>query len=382
MKILFAAAGAYGHLYPVLPVARAAQRMGHTVAVATHPRFHGEVGHAGLTAVAAGPFVEGVLGEAAAGLPEPPESGLDVVVRAFELMIPRTMADLKPILAEGDYDLVVHEAGLPGAALAAAAAGIPSVLMGVGRVPDDPMWDVMFEHHARIAAENGWTIQDARTMDSPYLDFCPPSLQAPGFPKAGTAHILMRTVAWNPPGELPRTVLARDPRKPLVYLTLGTGTMATEPTVFRAMIDALAQLPAQAVVSTGPALAVDALGAVPDNVEIVGWVPQAELLDFVDLVVHHGGDGTTFAAMARGVPQLLLPHGADQFTNGQMLSAAGAGRQILPEEVTPERIAEEVRRLLFGDEEARAAAHKLRDEIAQMPTVEDAIDQVIEVTRP
>jgi hypothetical protein len=38
MRILFAASGAYGHLYPVIPVARAAQRMGHTVAVADSPR--------------------------------------------------------------------------------------------------------------------------------------------------------------------------------------------------------------------------------------------------------------------------------------------------------------------------------------------------------
>jgi hypothetical protein len=101
MKILFAAAGAYGHLYPIIPVARAAQQAGHVVTVATHPRFHSEVERAGLAAVAAGPFVEGTIGEVVAGLTQPPENELDVVIKAFELMIPRAMADLKPILADG-----------------------------------------------------------------------------------------------------------------------------------------------------------------------------------------------------------------------------------------------------------------------------------------
>lgn len=381
MRILFAAAGAYGHLYPIIPVARAAQQAGHSVTVATHPQFHVEVERAGLAAVAAGPFVEGTIGEVVAGLTQPPENELDIVIKAFELMVPRTMADLEPILADGGYDLVIHEAGIPGAALAAAAAGIPSVLMGVGRVPDDPAWDVMFQNHARIAAENGWKISDARTMDSPYLDFCPPSLQAPGFPKPGTDHILMRPTAWNSPGALPRMALERDPDKPLVYLTLGTGGVFAQPTLFLSMIEAVAELPVQAIVSTGPSLAADALGEVPDNIEIVGWVPQAELLSRVDLAVHHGGSGTTFAAMARGLPQLLLPQGADQFTNAQILTTAGAGRQILPGEVTPARIVEELRRLL-DDGQAREAARALQNEIAQMPSIENAIEQIIKLTQP
>jgi UDP:flavonoid glycosyltransferase YjiC (YdhE family) len=64
-----------------------------------------------------------------------------------------------------------------------------------------------------------------------------------------------------------------------------------------------------------------------------------------------------------------------------MLSAAGAGSQILPGDIAPARIADEVRRLL-DDGEARAASGKLKDEISQMPSVEDAIEQVIRSTRP
>jgi MGT family glycosyltransferase len=218
------------------------------------------------------------------------------------------------------------------------------------------------------------------TLDSPYLDLCPPSLQLPGFPKPGTTHILMRNTGWNPPGDLPRTVLDRDPEKPLVYMTLGTTLLYAQPTLFRTMIDALAQLPVQVVVSTGRAVAADAFGDIPGNVEVVGWVPATELLDVTDLAVHHAGSGTTFAALARGVPQLLLPTTSEPLSNAEMVSRAGAGALILPGDVTPARIADEVRRLL-DDSDARAAARKIQEEISQLPSAEDAIEQVIQATQ-
>jgi UDP:flavonoid glycosyltransferase YjiC (YdhE family) len=300
---------------------------------------------------------------------------------AAELSIRPMMEELEPVLAKGDYDLVVHEPISAAAAFAAAKAGVPSVQMSLGRIYEGPDPDIVYPAIARIAADNGVVINDPMTLDSPYLDFCPPSLQAPGFPKPGTTHILMRPAAWSPPGDLPRSVLDRDPERPLVYMTLGTTPRYAQPAILRTMIDALAQLPAQVVLSVGPAVAADALGDIPGNVEVAAWVPQAELLDFVDLAVHHGGSGTTFAAMARGIPQLLLPQSPETICNAEMISNAGAGAYILPDDITPARIADEVRRLL-DDGAARAAARKIQEEISQMPSVEDAIEQAIKAVRP
>lgn len=36
------------------------------------------------------------------------------------------------------------------------------------------------------------------------------------------------------------------------------------------------------------------------------WVPQAELLPHVDVLIHHGGSGTTLGALSVGAPQLIL----------------------------------------------------------------------------
>jgi len=53
------------------------------------------------------------------------------------------------------------------------------------------------------------------------------------------------------------------------------------------------------------------IGDVPENVIVRSWVPQADLLRLVDVIVHHGGSGTTLGALTVGAPQLILPQGAD-----------------------------------------------------------------------
>jgi hypothetical protein len=67
-------------------------------------------------------------------------------------------------------------------------------------------------------------------------------------------------------------------------------------------------------------------------------VPQADLLLGTGttgshhppaLVVHHGGSGTTLSAAAAGVPQLVLPQGADQFANAGALTGVGVAGALV-----------------------------------------------------
>lgn len=100
------------------------------------------------------------------------------------------------------------------------------------------------------------------------------------------------------------------------------------------------------------------------------WVPQADLLPHVDVVVHHGGSGTTLGALIVGAPQLILPQGADQFANADALSAAGAGLRLVPDELSANAIAEHTRKLLphHGHAAHREAACAIAEEIARMPS--------------
>jgi UDP:flavonoid glycosyltransferase YjiC (YdhE family) len=142
------------------------------------------------------------------------------------------------------------------------------------------------------------------------------------------------------------------------------------------MIDALSGIPADALVSSGPAVPTDALGALPDNVTLMDWVPQADLMPHVDVAVHHAGSGTLFAALANGVPQVLLPQGADQFANAAWVAQTGAAQQILPDQTTPTTIADAIRSLI-GNKQARTAARGLQQEIERMPPLEESLDRLV-----
>jgi UDP:flavonoid glycosyltransferase YjiC (YdhE family) len=113
----------------------------------------------------------------------------------------------------------------------------------------------------------------------------------------------------------------------------------------------------------------------PRSVRVERFVPQGVLLPHVDLVVHHCGSGTMLGALAHGLPQLVLPHGADQFLNARALLDAGAGLRLLPEEITPESVADAARALL-GEPAYRDAAAGLAAEIAAMPAPADTVPKL------
>jgi UDP:flavonoid glycosyltransferase YjiC (YdhE family) len=61
------------------------------------------------------------------------------------------------------------------------------------------------------------------------------------------------------------------------------------------------------------------------------------------------------SALEVGLPQLLLPQGADEFSNAEILAAAGAARALPNAAQQPGAIGEAVRELL-GDAPERQAA--------------------------
>jgi len=62
----------------------------------------------------------------------------------------------------------------------------------------------------------------------------------------------------------------------------------------------------------------------------VDSLSHSRLFPRLAAVVHHGGAGTTSAAMRAGVPQLVVPHFADQFHFGALVEDLGIGVKSLP----------------------------------------------------
>ena len=81
-------------------------------------------------------------------------------------------------------------------------------------------------------------------------------------------------------------------------------------------------------------------------------------------------------ALAQGLPQLVLPQGADQPLNAAACRAAGAGLALSPEEVTPEAVRASAERLI-AEPGFTSAARGIRAEIEAMPAAADLLDGLI-----
>lgn len=87
-------------------------------------------------------------------------------------------------------------------------------------------------------------------------------------------------------------------------------------------------------------------GPLPDHVLASGYVPLHLLLPHVAALVHHGGVGTTSAAMAAGCPQLVIPRAFDQFDNAARVVRLGCGLQLAGRKLNEPQLGARLKRLL------------------------------------
>lgn len=377
MRIIFTALGGYGHAFPLIPLAVAARDAGHDVGFATAASFLPNIERAGITGIRAGitpqeAFVEEL--NKVDGDPRglPPDALHQITGRVFGEILPRAVvADLEPVLAERP-DLVIYETMNAGGAFAAKLAGIPSVSHNFGRVAEYDSGKEIRERVRATAAGFGVEGEPETAFGDPVLDICPESVQSQEF-LATAKRIPLRPTGWSTPGGLPAGIADRDRSRPLAYLTLGTQYGNTD--VLTAAITGLAALDLDVLVATGPTVEVELLGDVPGNVRLERWVPQSELLPHLDLVVHHGGSGTTMGAFGAGLPQLFLPQGADQLANAEASVKAGVAAQLVDEELTAEAVTEKAHALLT-DTAVREATRALAEEVAAMPAPAEVVTRL------
>jgi UDP:flavonoid glycosyltransferase YjiC (YdhE family) len=171
----------------------------------------------------------------------------------------------------------------------------------------------------------------------------------------------IRTVPYNGGAVVPPSVLTA-PERPRVLVTMGTVAPRTGGTgAIRALVEALAAEPVEVLVALG--LDPAELGPLPASVQAHRWVPLTAALPRCSAIVHHCGAGTTLSALAAGVPQVVVPQGADQFLNADALVRRGCAVRGSTE---PDELRAAVRRALSG--ELAATAEDLRREIGALPT--------------
>ncbi|MCK9822144.1 glycosyltransferase [Nocardioides cavernae] len=373
VRVLFSSTSGYGHVLPMVPLARAFVAAGHTVLWATGADATRLVADRGLEAVPAGLAGPDLLAgrkrvHALAADVAPVERAAFVFPRLFgELLTAPMAADLLPLAREWRPDLLVHEHGELASPVVGAVLGVPSVTHAFGgaiprEIVDSAGWAV-----ASVWAEHGLDPPPyAGCFTTLYLDICPRSVQSVDMGHIGAVHQLrpVEQVSHAAPDEEP----------PLVYLTLGT--VQNRAPILPTIVAALGGLPVRVLVAVGPDGDPAALDPLPGNVRVERWVDQAAVLERCAVVVSHAGSGTFLGALAAGRPQLCLPLAADQFRNASGGESSGAALVLVPGQVSAQSVVDAVTRLLVDDTFA-GAARVVSGEIAAMPSPAEVVDVLV-----
>jgi UDP:flavonoid glycosyltransferase YjiC (YdhE family) len=102
------------------------------------------------------------------------------------------------------------------------------------------------------------------------------------------------------------------------------------------------------------------------------------VLPKADVFVHHGGTGSVLGALAAGLPQVILPQGADQFLNADTLAGMGAARVVQNDDLRPGAIGDATSALL-GDPPERRAAARIAAEIAALPAPAEVVPRLVDL---
>ncbi len=363
--ILFTFAGGRGHFEPLVTVARAAVRAGHTVAFSGEPALARTVEAAGFTMFPSGPNTSSTERRPLLSVDRERE---DRALRnSYAGRIARgRAADLLGVCAEWRPDVIVCDEVDFGSMVAAERMGLPHATVNVMAAGSFVRAEVVGEPLAALRAEHGLPPDPELEMLSRYLVLSPFPLgfRDPAFPLPATAHSF-RPCAQPLEEAAPPWTISR-PGAPTVYFTLGTVFNLESGDLFGRVLAGLRDLPVNLVVTVGRQIDPAELGPQPDHVHLAQYIPQKQVLPHCDLVVSHGGSGSVGGALAHGVPMVLIPMGADQPHNGDRVEALGLGRVLDPVAATPENVRDAARAVL-ADASCRRAAERLRDELARLP---------------
>ncbi|MCA9170909.1 MAG: glycosyltransferase family 1 protein [Planctomycetales bacterium] len=126
---------------------------------------------------------------------------------------------------------------------------------------------------------------------------------------------------WSPDEDLARFLEEGPPP-----ICIGFGSMPLPDAAHRSreVVDALKKIGMRGILITGGG---GALARLPKQADVhfVDNVPYHWLLPRVSALVHHGGAGTTAAAIRAGIPSVILPIAVDQFGWARRIETLGTG---------------------------------------------------------
>jgi MGT family glycosyltransferase len=163
-------------------------------------------------------------------------------------------------------------------------------------------------------------------------------------------------IVWEPEVPLPEWFPHLERDRPILYVTLGSTGNAG---VLAQVVDQYRDTEYQVVVSGLAALP----GRASPNVFVAPLLPGLRILEVADVIVCHGGNGTIYQALSKGVPVIGIPTMHDQWFNMERVEALQAGVMLSEKRFSAPALRRAVERVLT-DPVIRDGAAALQGAIA------------------
>jgi UDP:flavonoid glycosyltransferase YjiC (YdhE family) len=368
LNVLFSVRPYRGHLYPLVPLARAFYRAGHRVAVATSEDVAQVITAAGLAWVPTGVNPRDVW---YAFPEEDPDYGYSVIASK--------VADIVDLALESfPADVIISEPTDLAPSVATEVLGALNVTCGVGKFISVASWRSLGADQSINAVRRDYGLPDDPDLDSRYrglyLSMLPPALEEV-HPLPVPAVQDLRYVPWN--GDNASDAAGRLPGsdgRPGVLVTLGT-VYNTNSSLYSRILEALGDEPVRVICTLGYGAEQELAVNAPANVWFERYLPHSAILPSCQVTLCHAGINTVLGSLSAGVPLVCVPQGSDQGFNSRKCAAAGYGLWLSDEDASPERIRTAVRRVL--DEPSFASrARAFRNQMARRPGFGAAISRV------
>lgn len=116
--------------------------------------------------------------------------------------------------------------------------------------------------------------------------------------------------------------------------------------------------------------------SLPPVTRLLNWVDYEQVLPRAKLIIHHGGMGTTHAAAIHGIPQLVVPHAADQRGQARRVAMVKVGLNLTAHDVRNGALLEGSKALLT-DQRVQATARQFAADLAELGGPEKAAEHLL-----
>jgi vancomycin aglycone glucosyltransferase len=404
LDVVIATVGSRGDVQPMLVLAEALLRRGHRVRLAAPPNFEEFVGGR-VSFAAIGSDTEQIIRDNQS-LAE--ASPVTAVPRQLALMRRETERQVRDLLADpAPVDLVIG-AGLSFGAYSLAEqrgasyvyvsyslSGIlddsqppgPVPVFGLPRLVNRWLWraiEVGFDVAMRGPIDAARLDAGLGPDDRPFRHVYAERVLLAQDPVLGTLPERARSFCFQVPAlvrqdpvtELPPEVERFLLRRPgtngtpdrVCYVGFGSMPSVDRARIVRAVIELWRATGARSLLFSN--YGEDEGHELPDGVLAVRALNHSRVFPRVDWIVHHGGAGTTAAALRAGVPQLIVPHIIDQFFHGKRAAEIGVAVPPVPKAQL------DAKRLIEGFERSRrleARARAVGEQLAGTSGADDAV---------